>query len=170
MYMAWGCEHEPEAAIWDGCNYSGPSALPFLPTVIIRNTYNLLEAAGDARLAPLFNYYKQQWLINTPVAMWCVADFDVRTNNALEVWHRWLNRLLGRHHPNIWRCISILQEEQAASEVTIQQILAGRVVNRRRVVYQECDRCIDCLRQRYQYGLHTAIDFITGVAHNLATF
>jgi len=39
---------------------------------------------------------------------------DVRTNNALEGWHRRLNGLLGR-------CISILQEEQlAASEVAIQ--------------------------------------------------
>jgi hypothetical protein len=136
-------------------------ALPFLPTVVIRNTYNLLHAAGDARLAPLFHYFNNQWLVNTPVVMWCVADLDVRTNNALEGWHRRLNGLLGRHHPNIWRCITVLQEEQAASEVTIQQILAGHVVNRRRVVYRESDRRIDRLRQRYQRGTLTAIDFVT---------
>lgn len=145
-------------------------ALPFLPAVVIRNTYHLLQAAADARLAPLFNYFNHQWLVNTPVAMWCVADMDVRTNNALEGWHRRLNGLLGRHHPNVWRCITVLQEEQAASEVTIQQIVAGRVVNRRRVAYQESDRRIDRLRQRYQRGTLTAIDFVSGVAHNLATF
>ena len=64
----------------------------------------------------------------------------------------------------------MLQEEQAASEVTVQQILAGRMVNRKRVAYQESDRHIDRLRQRYQRGSLTAIDFISGVTHNLATF
>ena len=143
-------------------------ALPFLPVAVIRNTFNLLEATSDGRLAPLFRYFSQQWLVAVPIMMWCVADMDIRTNNALDGWHRRMNGLLGRHHPNIWRCIAILQEEQAASEITIQQLLAGHVVNRRRVAYRESDRRINRLRQRYQTGGVTAIDFITGVAHNLA--
>jgi hypothetical protein len=145
-------------------------ALPFLPVAVIRNTFNLLHATSDARLAPLFGYFSQQWLVAIPTTMWCVADMDVRTNNALEGWHRRINGLLGRHHPNIWHCISILQEEQAASEITIQQLLAGHVVNRRRVAYRESDRRINRLRQRYQTGGINATDFITGVAHNLASF
>lgn len=118
----------------------------------------------------MFQYFNQQWMIAMPVAMWCVADMDVRTNNALEGWHRRFNGLLGRHHPNIWCCIAMLQEEQSASEVTIQQLLAGQVVNRRRVAYRECDRRIDRLRQRYQTGGITAIEFVSGVAHNIATY
>jgi hypothetical protein len=98
------------------------------------------------------------------------VDMDVRTNNAFEGWYRILNGLLCRHHPKIWQCIAILQEEQAASEVTTQQILNECVVNRRRVAYQECDRRIDRLHQRYQRGSLTAIDYISGVAHNLAVF
>jgi hypothetical protein len=145
-------------------------ALPFLPAVVIRNTFNLLQAASDPRLGALFQYFINQWLVTTPVAMWCIADMDVRTNNALEGWHRRLNGLLGRHHPNIWQCICMLQQEQAASEVTIQQILAGHVVNRRRVAYRECDRRIHRLRDRYQHGTITAIDFISGMAHNLAAY
>jgi hypothetical protein len=145
-------------------------ALPFLPAAVIRSTFNLLQSTSDVRLAQLFQYFDQQWLVSLPVTLWCVADIDVRTNNALEGWHRRLNGLLGRHHPNVWACITLLQEEQAASDVTIQQILAGRVVNRRRVAYRECDQRISRLRERYQRGTVTATEFITGVAHNLADF
>jgi hypothetical protein len=63
----------------------------------------------------------------------------------------------------------MLQEEQAAIDVTVQQILAGRVVNGQRVAYRECDIHINRLRERYQRGSLTVIDFISGVAHNLAS-
>ena len=102
--------------------------------------------------------------------MWCVADIKVRTNNALEGWHHRFNGLLGRHRTYQWALITMLQEEQAASDIILQQILAGHVINRKQVAYGECDRRINCLRERYQRGSITAVDYISGVAHNLATF
>lgn len=91
-----------------------------------------------------------QWMTNNEIHSTCTFLISVSKyaggdvvcrrhrrshNNALEGWHRRLNWLLGRHYSNIWRCITILQEEQVANEVNIQQILKGRVVNRRRVAY-----------------------------------
>jgi hypothetical protein len=60
------------------------------------------------------------------------------------------------------------REEQSVTEVTVQQITAGRVVKRKKKAYKECQRRIDNLRSDYRNGAINVIDLITGVSHNLA--
>lgn len=54
---------------------------------------------------------------------------QLRTNNHLEGWHYGFNRLVTQHHPNVWRLLAALQQEQAVTDVTIQQLAAGQVIN-----------------------------------------
>ncbi len=143
-------------------------ALPFLPVVIVRTTYNNLRAVADPAVIPLFDYFNLQWLNATPLAMWNVSNSDTRTNNDLEGWHLRFKNIVGRHHPNIWQLLLKLQEEQAATEVCIQQVLAGQVVKRRRLAYTAVNRRIDELKAEYNQGAISAIDFLTGISHNLA--
>ena len=100
--------------------------------------------------------------------MWNVSNSDTRTNNDLEGWHLRFKNIVGRHHPIIWQLLLKLQEEQAATEVCIQQVLAGQVVKRRRLAYTAVNRHIDELKAEYNQGAISAIDFLTGISHNLA--
>ena len=48
------------------------------------------------------------------------------TNNDCEGWHVRFSNALGKHHPNIWKFLEYLPEEQASLEVMHQQIRGGR--------------------------------------------
>lgn len=59
-------------------------ALGFAPVLLVRNTFNIFQAAALPVLAPLFDYFDDQWLTRTPVTMWNVHTASIRTNNDLE--------------------------------------------------------------------------------------
>jgi hypothetical protein len=151
-------------------------ALSFAPLALVRNAFQQLRAAAMQALNPLFDYFANTWLpqTNPPAAgtfrpqMWNVYDVDIRTTNDLEGWHHKMNNLLRKHHPNIWALLTAIREEQSVTEVTVQQITAGRVVKRKKKAYKECQRRIDNLRSDYRNGAINVIDLITGVSHNLA--
>lgn len=102
-------------------------ALGFAPLPLIRTVLMQLEAQAPAILQTLFTYFRTQWLTSVPPPMWNVHNMEQRerTNNHLEGWHNGFNRLLNQHHPNMWRLLAALQQEQAVTDVTIQQIAAG---------------------------------------------
>jgi hypothetical protein len=104
-------------------------ALAFLPVSIVRLTFNTLERLIDPILAPLFVYFRQQWLTDVPTVTWNVYGEDMRTNNHCEGWHNRFNGVLRQHHPNIWLILRCIQEEQATVEVTRQQLAAGKNCN-----------------------------------------
>ena len=60
-----------------------------------------------------------------------------RTNNHLEGWHNHLKRTVRKAHPDLYEFIEIIQREQAATEVTIQQLEGGgRLQAKRRKAVQ----------------------------------
>jgi hypothetical protein len=79
-----------------------------------------------------------------------------------------MNNLLRKHHPNIWALPTEIRDEQSITEVTVQQITAGRVVKRKKKAYRECHKRIDSLRRDYRNGVINVVDLVTGVSHNLA--
>jgi hypothetical protein len=70
----------------------------------------------------------------------------------------------------MWQLIEALQVEQAATEVTINQVIAGVVVNRKNRRMEHIDDRIRQLTNRYDRGQSNVLDYITGVSHNLASY
>jgi hypothetical protein len=145
-------------------------ALAYAPLALVRQTFHIFEQSSDPRLAPLFQYFRLQWIINVPPAMWNVYNRQTRTNNDLEGWHNRFTNMVGRHRPNLWRLLACLQEEQAATEVAVQQIAAGQQVSAPNRRYKKIHRHIKKLQRRYRHGNLRLTDFITNVSHNLAHF
>ena len=67
------------------------------------------------------------------------AHSGPRTNNHLEGWHNRMKGIARKAHPNLYEVLELFQREQAATEVTIQQLEAGgvRKAKRRKVVQRE---------------------------------
>ena len=143
-------------------------ALAFLPVSIVRLTFQILEGQADASLQPLFAYFTQQWLDGVRPVVWNVYNEDVRTNNDCEGWHVRLNAAVRRHHPNIWQLMECMRQEQANTEVLQQQILTGRTSRRHKKAYRIVQKRLRRLQRRYDAGDLSAVDYITGVSHNLS--
>ena len=47
------------------------------------------------------------------------------TNNAVEAWHRSYNVTVGCYHPNIWRFMKALKQEQGLVELKQAKYIAG---------------------------------------------
>ena len=56
-----------------------------------------------------------------------MADFEL----ALVQWHNRMKKISRKVHPNLYEILELFQREQAATEVTIQQLETGGVRNLR---------------------------------------
>ena len=57
---------------------------------------------------------------------------SVWSNNHAEGWHSKVRKLAEKAHPNIYKVVSLFKLEQAATEVTLMQVAAGRLPVRKR--------------------------------------
>lgn len=145
-------------------------AIGFIPANQVRAVFQLLQAEADVRLANLFEYFNRQWMTNTPLAMWNVYGLERRTNNDVEGWHRRFNGLVQKHHPNIFLVIERFQDEQAATEVMIQQIEGGQRVNRPNARYESINRAIDQARTAYDQRRIDVLQYLRRVSYQLAAY
>jgi len=76
-------------------------------------------------LQPLFQYFQLQWLTAVPEVMWNVNSLNRRTNKAITTARGGTSALstplTGNMHPNIWKFINCMREEQ----VSVELILTG---------------------------------------------
>ena len=88
------------------------------------------DAPGIPEADEILHYFKATWLN---------GHFALRTNNHLERWHNHLKRAVRKAHPNLYEFIEIIQQEQAVTKVTIQQLEGGGrlQIKRRKIVQHE---------------------------------
>ena len=144
--------------------------LAFARRALLRPTFQALQAGADARLAPLFAYYQNEWMQHEISRMWCMKGVDIRTNNHLEGWNKRFSTAIAKHHASIWEFLLIVQKEQANTEVQIQQMAAGMNVGRHNAKYARVTRQIHNLRRRYANGQLNTAQFIRGISHNLKSY
>lgn len=79
--------------------------LALLPAENIRGAYNWLRANATAEILEKFqdylNYYETWWLDTVKPEHFSVFSLTIRTNNAIEAYHRALQQEIPRH-PTIW--------------------------------------------------------------------
>ncbi|KRX71811.1 hypothetical protein T06_3107 [Trichinella sp. T6] len=96
----------------------------------------LLEAGTTGNLSALFQYFRQEWMIDERLPLGNVYDVNIRTNNHLEGWHNRLNRKAGKSHNELYELLQLLISEQGVMDTLIQQVLSGNatVGDLRRVI------------------------------------
>ena len=87
----------------------------------------------------------------------------------MEGWHNRMKRIARKAHPNLYEVLELFQREQAATEVTIQQLEAGgmRKAKRRKVVQQEK---IKSLQDELAAGESNIDSYISAIRHCVVAF
>jgi hypothetical protein len=145
-------------------------ALAFAPLAILRHTFMHFNAASDQRPAQLFAYFDNEWMQTIPLALWNVHGADIRTNNDVEGWHNRFRNVVASHRPNIWRLLLALRQEQASTEIVLQQIAAGQRVHKSLPVYKKIRKQLRRLLRGFQSEQLNVLQYIDGVSYNLAQY
>ncbi|XP_071577189.1 uncharacterized protein [Temnothorax nylanderi] len=129
----------------------------------------------------LLSYFETTWIgtINRrkvrsgalfPVALWNHYDTTLengdRTNNIVEGWHNAFNIRAQAAHVTPWKCIDLMRDEQAMTELKLEQILRGDVGPKKTRKYRDRNRRL--LNVVGTYGKGDVVEYLRGVAHNLA--
>ena len=111
------------------------AAIAFVPPSFVRVSWNGLKAEmpDNSKVQNYADYFDETWINGQfRPRMWnYYAHSGPRTNNHLEGWHNRMKRIARKAHPNLYEVLELFQREQAATEVTIQQLEAGGVHKRR---------------------------------------
>ena len=87
------------------------------------------------------------------LVLWNMYDQAIgdllRTNNAVEGWHRRFQANVRAYQPNFWKFIDILKREQSLNHVNISQARAGHQPEPQRRRYQDSNRRIKNIVQDY---------------------
>ena len=124
------------------------------------------EAPAFGNREDFFQYFQNTWLDgNFPICMRNIYSMEgPRTNNNTEGWHSKLRKLAGKAHPNIYEAVILFKSEQAATEVSIMQLAAGRLSTRRRK-YRLHEKRLATIKEKYEAGDYTLSEFLKAHSH-----
>ena len=99
----------------------------YFETFYIRGRLRANNTRTAVRLyvTSIFDIHRILILFRYPIVQW--NNFDrvnndfPRTQNNIEGWHHRWNRKCGEAHPNIWKFLHVMREEQAVTEGYIHQ-------------------------------------------------
>ena len=118
-----------DASIW--CYIQKSTTIAFVPPNFVRVSWDGLKAEkpDNERVESFATYIDQTWMNgHFRPRMWnYFAHSGPRKNNHLEEWHNCMKTISRKAHPNLYEILELFQREQAATEVTIQQLEAGGV-------------------------------------------
>ena len=114
-------------------------ALAFLPINDVVEAFETLEEVMPEKAQPIMDYFEDTYIGRLrrrnrrapcfPISMWNMHERIIldlpRTNNSLEGWHNHIQANVAAHHPNIWKFLSVLKNEEASNRVRINQMIAG---------------------------------------------
>ena len=144
-------------------------ALAFLPDDEVLASFLIFEQFVQNKakfLIPFCEYFRRTWLVNIP--LWNVHGKSIRTNNDHEGWHAKVARCFSCPHPNIYRFLTWMREEENETRHVISLADSGRVVKRPNKRAVQCNNRIDKLTSEYLKQTRTRSSFLKGCALNLA--
>ena len=71
---------------------------------------------------------------------------------------------------NLWQVLEAMQQEQAATEVALQQVAAGRHMYTGNCKYKHIKKQLKRLHSDYRHGRRTLTQCVTGETCNLAQY
>ncbi|XP_064461868.1 uncharacterized protein LOC135372074 [Ornithodoros turicata] len=98
--------------------------LDYFDTTCVNGTFRAVTAGSGSLLTRM-----RRRRPHFPPPVWNVLDATLqdgdRTNNACEAWNNGFVKLVGQSHPNIWKLIECLQDDQAVADTTLLQAAIG---------------------------------------------
>ncbi|KAG0443410.1 hypothetical protein HPB47_014952 [Ixodes persulcatus] len=111
------------------------NSLTFVPPTFVRVAWRSLKAtAPQAPGVPqLILYFEDNWLLgNYKIHQWNHHQNNgARTNNFMEAWHRKINNVIGKAHPNVYTFLEHIKQDEATSRVTLLQVSNGGQARKR---------------------------------------
>lgn len=150
-------------------------SLAYLPPNRVVYYYNLVcaqfqtdwpEFYAHAELVEFLEYLERQWLSGNVVdiADWNVYNDDKEhTNNHVEGWHNKFHQAMG-DHPNIWRAIEVMQDEEDSFDRDLAQLVAGHTLVSENTWYKRLHTRIANLKKQYRNGDIRGIEYLTSLA------
>jgi len=143
-----GCYFHFTQAIWRNCQkiglapyyneshcvrqfVKGLMALPFVPSDEMERALNFLRSdlpPLDSPCRPLIDrleqYFYRTWIDSrfSPLVWNCYQNFDIRTTNHVEGWHRKINAKVKVAHPTIYKFIRHIQDEESSVRIGMIQL------------------------------------------------
>ncbi|CAC5384543.1 unnamed protein product [Mytilus coruscus] len=115
-------------------------ALPFLPSMHIRDTFNTLrDRANTPQLQELVAYIDRQWFHNAVinVADWCIFKRTVRTNNDVEGWHNRINTAAKHAGVPFYVLVPDLMTEAEVVDYSVRADDLERDIHRKYTILEE---------------------------------
>lgn len=148
-------------------------SLGFLPILRVELAFEELVTRAstsnsliDSSLKLLI-YYRNYWIETVGVHMYNVHNEIHRTNNALESWHSRFNKVVGRHHPNIYMLFQFLIQEQVQTENHVGNIEMGLSVNYTPEKTKRINKQILLLVNRFDSGKMDEVSFLKCIGYCL---
>lgn len=82
---------------------------------------------GVAGIVNVLDYFDGTWINdNFAVQQWNQnGNRGSRTNNNIESWHRKINAMSRRAHPNIYSFVDLIKKDEALTRISLQQLANG---------------------------------------------
>ena len=163
------------------------ASLAFLPSHLVINSFEQLDELREQSnleiLAPLYASFEDTYIgrptrssrgrrrAKFDVEMWNVRDRTMegmpRTNNKLEGWHRGIQVMFQGPHPNIWKFVRCLGQEQVLQHGELIQIQAGEFREKQHKQYESLNKRLVTIIGKEQGGEIEPLEFLRNVALNL---
>ena len=99
------------------------------------------------------------------ISEWCVYNAEgPRTNNHVEGWHNKINRLAEKSHPNSYELVDLFKTEQVATEVTLSQLEAWRVLALTRKAYRTKEKRLKTIQQKFTND-ECSLEYVTALSY-----
>ena len=122
------------------------------PLVTALNDYYVhtwLDDINGRFTRPLWNHFEN------------MSSDSIRTNNALESWHRHLKRVVGSAHPNFFKIVHDLTKENARIENALRMLRMGQQTRRaqRRAIHRQNER-LERIKEDFVNGQTTLMEML----------
>lgn len=104
-----------------------------------------------------------------PIALWNCYDLTMeglpQSNNSVEGWHNAFHTFIGHSHPNIYKFIESIRNEQNLQEMRMAQISASQDPEPRRKKYVKLDQRLKKIDENYDRD--DIFGYLRAIAHNV---
>ena len=82
----------------------------------------------------------------------------------MEGWHNKINHAAGKAHPNIFELVELFKTEQANTEVSLGQLVAGGAVRNTRKKYSTKQKRLAKIGEKFERGDYTLEEYINVIS------
>ncbi|KAL8595007.1 hypothetical protein ACOMHN_038803 [Nucella lapillus] len=93
---------------------------------------------------------------------------SIRTNNALEAWHRSLKRIVGSAHPNVFKIVRDLIKENTLVKTELRMLRMGQEIRRapRRAIRRRNEH-LERIKEQFRNGQKTIMEMLDACSYAL---